>query len=194
MEKLLKKLKKLLKKAGVEDEKVEKIVAELESDDDPGEPTPDAPTDEEHNEPIQEELPPEEPPLPDDPGDVPPPEEVPPLPPEDAPVPPVEEQLPPAEEVPPVEPPVPPMASGIDIEGIMSAMEELKSALAEKDAVIEGLSQKVDSLAEALKTSGVIQDDGATPEVKPTAPANPVQETGGLDDFLAQINAGTVTY
>ena len=194
MDKLLKKLTKLLKKAGIEEEKVEKILAELEgSEDDPGEnPNPDAPTDEEPKEPIPEsEKPADEqiPPVPEEGEPVPPtdvPADLPPQ--EEPPVPPVEETVPPVEEVPPVQPMAP---GGVGLEEFQKLVEQVT----EKDAVIEALTKRIDSLEESLKAAGIITGE-ATPQVEtpPQAPANEVPTSGGLDDFLSQVNGGSVRF
>ena len=200
-ERLEKKLKKILAKAGLDEEEIGKIVDEVEGV-----------VSEEVNE---EEGNPEETPLPpseeSSEGEVPNPEEVA-APIEETPIPPQEEEpAPQAEEVPPSDgdiasaldelaaqeegaippeaevPPAPqePLVPQFD----PALVQELQSALGEANKTIEALTARIDSLEEALKGAGVItgssQLGDETPRITPNANADQID---AFDDVLNVIN------
>lgn len=200
-EKLLKKIKKYLGKAGIDEEKAAKFLAELENDveedvDETTAPVVEEPVkDKEPNEKEVEEPKPTEEPVDGkkEKGDEVPQEGTDKLPPEEETVAPVDPVDPvgeePVEQVPAA--PVPPVG-GVSLEEFQKAIDELN----EKVAVIEGLTKRIGSLEEALKAAGVItgEVDATSVETLPTAPGNPVTPASGLDDFLAQVNNGQVKY
>lgn len=107
-------------------------------------------------------------------------------------VPPVsEEQLPPpAEEVPPVEEPMAPQPAmpGYDDTELRGLLKDAMAELEETKKANEGLLARVDSLEEALKKGGFL-DDSQAPigDESPKAPAQ-VTIDDPMDDVLAQIN------
>ena len=202
MEKLLKKLKKILAKMGKSDEEIESIVAELESDttddvagNEVDETKVDDKTDKETDGKDDKKDEPTK--VDESKGD------------DDLPAPPVDEPVTPTnEEVPPVIPPeatVPaeagdPAAAGTDVVppapvGVSGPeLDEIRQKLEEKEKAITALAARVDSLLEALKTAGIIKGEEVSDigVNTPDAPANPVTPSGGLDDFLEQVNSGSV--
>lgn len=194
-EKLAKKLKKILAKAGLEEDKIGEIVDEVEE--------------ELAEEAVPEEGNPEENP-------VPPSEEEGAPAPEEAPVP-VEEEPAPAPEEAPVPEEVPPTDGSIDaalnelaaqegaaapqaevppapVEAPLPAVDpaefgKLVSDLGEANKTIEALKARVDSLTEALKGAGVITSESRvgdeTPRITPNANAN---QEDAFDDILDVIN------
>ena len=104
-------------------------------------------------------------------------------------VPPVEEPSAtveqPAEELPPEEP----LPEADPIAELKGQLDEVSGKYEEAQKTIEALLARVDSLAEALRASGVIE--GEKPVTygvhKPTAPANdPIDD--GIDDFFRKAN------
>ncbi len=206
-EKLAKKLKKILAKAGLEEDKIGEIVEEVEG------AIAEEVTDEDGN-PAEPPLPPSEengdvvPPIEEGAGDVPPQGDLP-IPPTEEVVPPTEGDVPP--EVPPQEgdgsieaalsqlaqqegqPTLPPQEGDVPPAPIAPIEDprigELESQLGEANKTIEALSARVDSLLEALKEAGVISGSSAlgdeTPRVTPNANHN---EEDAFDDILATIN------
>lgn len=206
-EKLAKKLSKILAKAGLEQDKVEEILADVDKalaeEGAPEGDNPDEnqlpPSEEEGDVPPTEEgageLPPEgELPIPPSTDDVPPASDE--LPPQEgdgsiedalsqlaaqeegAPVPPQpQEEVPPTPEVPPV-PAIDPNVIG-----------ELTNQLGEANKTIEALKAQVDSLYAALKDAGVISGGtnigDETPRITPNASA---ENEDAFDDILATIN------
>lgn len=194
-ERLAKKLKKILAKAGLTEEEIGKIVDEVEEAvteevvEEEGNPeeAPLPPSEEVVEEtPIVEEAPIEE---------VAPTEEVAPIQEEVAPetdgniesalaeLAAQEGDVPPQVDVPPT--PVEPLAPQID----PSQVQELVNQLGEANKTIEALTTRVDSLEEALKSAGVITSDSKlgdeTPRITPNANAN---NEDAFDDILATIN------
>ena len=207
-EKLAKKLSKILAKAGLEEDKIEGILEDVEEalaeEGAPEGDNPDEnqlpPSEEEGNEnPVEEgegELPPEgELPVPPSEDDVPPADELPPqegdgsiedalsqlaAQEEGAPVPPQ-----PQEEVQTaVEPPVP-QVPAVD----PSVIGELQNQLGEANKTIEALKAQIDSLFNSLKEAGVISGGQSigdeTPRVTPSSSA---ENDDAFDDILATIN------
>ena len=185
-ERLAKKLAKLLVKAGLDEDKVDDIVGQVEEElaeegtpgDDPvppeGDPIPPTPDQEEKGgDPAPNEDPQPSPQADPEPQGDP----VPPLPPEGDPQPEPGPELPP--EV------VPPPAPTID----PSVVEELRGALEEQKKANEGLLARVDSLEQALKAAGILE---GTPSVgvepNPTLPDAPNGQGAILDEVLKQIN------
>lgn len=206
-EKFEKKLRKILAKEGLDEEQVNKIVAEIDDakaeeeapDGNDPEDAPTIPSEEENGEgtPAPEEPAPEAPEAPE--GEVPPaPEgEVPPNdgnieaaiseiqsqegePTPEGEVPPVEVPEAPAQEVPPA-PPAPAIDPAI--------IEELVNGRAEDKKTIEALMARVGSLEDALKSAGVIvgnpQVGDETPRITPNASA---EGEDAFDDVIAHIN------
>lgn len=207
-EKLAKKLSKILAKAGLEEDKVDEILADVEEalaeegaqEGDNPEETPLPPSEENEG-----DVPPSEEGAGDVPqeGDAPiPPELEGDVPPEEgAPLPPqegdgsIEDALgqlaaqegdvPPApqEEVPPIpqEPQLPPIDPSI--------ISDLTNQLGEANKTIEALKAQVDSLYAALKEAGVISGGtnigDETPRVTPNASSD---QEDAFDDILATIN------
>lgn len=185
-EKLKKKLQKLLSKAGLDEDKIEKVLAEVENpneDTDKGEEetVETAPVVEGEGEPapVDEPLPDNvdenaepQPEVPQAMADVPPTEEQP------MPQPPVEET--PVQE----EQPVPVPQPDGQMQELLKANEELKGAL-------DGLMNRINALEQALKDGGIMEDsNGEDVGVdKPNAPANnPVDDP--MTEVLAQLNRG----
>ena len=194
-ERLEKKLKKILAKAGLDEDQIDGIVEEVESavaeevvpeEGNPDETTEVPPVEDEPvvTEPAPEEVPPEA-----AAEEVPPVEEVPPtdgniaaaldeLAAQEGAVPP-ESEVPP-EAVPPQE--VIPQADPTEI-------QKLSDDLAEAHKTIEGLVARIDSLEEALKASGVISNDSKVGDETPRITPNANQENNdAFDDILATIN------
>lgn len=184
-ERLAKKLAKLLVKAGLDEDKVDDIVGQVEEElaeegtqgGDPvppeGDPIPPTPTQEEPSgDPIPQEEPDQEPepqgdPVPPDEGAIPP--EVPP------------QEVPP-QEVPPELPPIS-QADPTEIEALKAELEEQKKAN-------EGLLARVDSLEKALKAAGILEGtpESVGVEPNPTLPDAPNGQGAILDEVLKQIN------
>lgn len=195
-EKLEKKLKKILAKAGLEEDKVDAIVDEVEGaleeedvpeDVNPVEEEPLPPSEEPKEEP---EAPAEEQVAPTE-GEVPPQEEV--VAPNDGNIEqalnelaaqtegaatPQEEVVPPTPAQEQLPPPIDP-----------SQIEQLTHDLGEAHKTIEGLVARIDSLEEALKSAGVITGESKvgdeTPRITPNASAD---QNDAFDDILDVIN------
>lgn len=193
-EKLAKKLKKILAKAGLDEDKVDDIVDEVEV----------ALTEEE----VPEDVNPEE-----NEAQVPPSEEEGAPTPEEAQVPPESEPAP--EEVPPTEEPAPQETDG-SIEQALNqlAAEEgaqtpeadvlpapaipaidpnevakLTKDLNEANKTIEGLVKRIDSLEDALKSAGVITSETKVGDETPRITPNANQDNAdAFDDILDVIN------
>lgn len=170
----LEKLKETLKANGVEEDKIDKIIADLAEEDDKDsnqnannddkkvdenqvdgkteEDVPPTPTDNvppasdsnEHSESNSNEE-----------GVVPQEGAVPPVPPEDGGLPP--QDVPPSDATPSEVPPVP--APTFDPTELLGKIDELANKNGEYEKTIEGLIAKVDSLEEALKNAGVLEKD-----------------------------------
>lgn len=213
MDKLIKKLKKLLSKNGVDESKIESIVSELEDTDEEDKDVDveiDVDTDKEEDTPAEDVAPVEESepvadpePVEEPSGEGEPAPAVEPEPVNETPVDPVPETEAPVnpdgsvdvdpsaigeEPVPeaPVEEPAPaPVAEPSEI-------EELRTALADKDRVIEGLTARVDALETALKDAGVIKEGSDKSEPigsdTPILPGN-VSTDDPMEDVLREINS-----
>lgn len=188
-EKLEKKLKKLLSKAGIDETKIEEVIADLKDDSD--ETTVEAEVEESTSEvpndapvedtPAEPETPventtPEEAPVEEVEGEVAPlsddaPETVEPtaLPEE------TEQPLPPVEEVAPE---------------IAPQTSELENKVAELEKALEGLKAHNDSLVEALKKAGILEETVETSVGvdESSTPSNESEVEGSLDDTLAKLN------
>lgn len=197
-EKLEKKLKKILAKAGLDEDKIDKVIDDVEGelaeedtpdDVDPEEsaPNPESEEVEEPNEePSEEEPQVEENPAPspsDENGVVPGSNEeavgglVEGLQPEVPPQPPI----PPEEEVvTPAPAPVPQIDPG-QIQDLISKVEELTKAR-------DGLLNRVASLEDALKKAGVIEGSPVVGDERPTLPESANGQGDLLKEVLAQIN------
>jgi len=205
-EKLAKKLKKILAKAGLDEEKIDEVVDEVESatseedipDDvnhvDEGAPTP---SDEPVEEPSDEEVPPKEQPVEEPPVEEPPVEEVPPV--EVPPVPAqpgdgsiesvvndfvngVAPQEEPQPEVPPEVAPIVPPQADPQVQDLLARVEELSKAN-------EGLLTRIASLEDALRQAGIIDGTQELGDERPTLPENANNGQGNiLNDILKQIN------
>lgn len=201
-EKTLKKIRKLLAKEGVEEEKIDSIVDEIESTEESDE---DSPIDEEETEEVVNPIPPEE--VSEIPPEVTPVDEeglsqgeptptlVPPsIPPEGD-----LEQQPPVDaipgsiedalgqlgangEVPPESQPTPTPTVDPQIQDLLTEIEELKKAN-------EGLLARVSSLEEALKSAGVIEGGLSFGDERPSLPTSEeTQANDQLASILRQIN------
>lgn len=205
-ERLEKKLRKILAKEGLDEEQVDKIVAEVddattEEDVPEGANPEDAPNPEGEEEPVpptpEEEEPVEEP-APEEP--VPPapaPEE--PVPP--TPVPPADgsiesvlenfnptpEEVPPEGQPAPEGQPVPPAAPAPD-----PVIEELKAQYEEQKKANEGLQARVDTLEKALRDAGILEGEGTSAVVGVEQNIVPEDKkddfSGTLDEVLTQVN------
>lgn len=195
-EKLEKKLKKILAKAGLEEDKIDEIVTEVEGElVEEGAPEESNPIENEPTEPSEEpkgegEPTPKEEPAPQ--GEPTPAieEEVPPtdgsieaainelVPPEQGATPPVDESVP----QPAPQAPIP----AIDPSEFQKAVDDL----AEANKTIEGLTARVDSLEEALKAAGVITSDAKVGDETPRLTPNASRDSGedALDNVLSVIN------
>lgn len=194
-ERLEKKLKKILAKAGVKEDKIDEVVEEVEAatseeevpEEEPiPEETPLPPSEEEVVEPTPEEVVEEA-----APGEGEPiPEQVAPsdgnieaalqelaAQEEGAPTP---EEIPPQEPTPDQLPPVP---------QVDPQVQELVAQLGEANKTIEGLVARIDSLEAALKESGIISGTSPlgdeNPRITPNANAN---NEDAFDDIIATIN------
>lgn len=189
-EKLAKKLKKILAKAGLDEDKIDEIVEEvveatteeevINENDNPDNVTPDQPSEETQVEetpaPTNEEVPPVQEEVPPTDGNI-----------EQA----LQElaaqeqgEVPPTDAVPPTQEqaPVPPVVDP-------SATEELKASLREANKTIEGLTARIDSLEQALKAAGVITSESKLGDETPRITPNANQENVDVfDDVLATIN------
>lgn len=181
-EKLEKKIRKLLAKAGLEEEEIQNIIDEINNSN---------VEEVEEGEPVEEEVNPAENPevVEEVPADVPPVEEqaveeVAPaeIPPEQVAE---SEALPLAEEQPPVEEVAPVQEPGPD-----PLVVELQGLLQEAQKAIEGLTARIGSLEEALQNAGVVE--GGTAEVGDETPKlTPQHDDDGeqvLDDVIRHIN------
>lgn len=196
-EKLAQTLKEVLAKEGLEEDKVDAIVNEVEGklaeedvpeDANPEEEGATEPSEEEVAEPTQ--APEEEPAAPTE-GEVPPEEEV--VPPGDGNIEqalnelaaqeqgataPEEEVVPPTPTQEQLPPPIDP-----------SQLEQLTHDLGEANKTIEGLVARINSLEEALKSAGVITSDSKvgdeTPRITPNASAD---QNDAFDDIINVIN------
>lgn len=195
-ERIAKKLKKLLAKAGLEEDKVDEVVEEVEAalaeeevPEEEGNPeeAPLPPSEEEVVEEVPEEVVEEAAPN----------EEVPPLEEEAAPgdgnieaalqelAAQEEGAVPPEGEVPPTPDQALPEVPQVD----PSAIQQLQSDFAEAQKTIEGLLARIDSLEEALKASGVIANDSKVGDENPRLTPNANQDNAdAFDDVLAAIN------
>lgn len=208
MDKLIKKLTKLLSKNGVEEEVIDKIVAELDGGKNPdevadegevpGDEVPeDAPVEEGETTPedvkgdVNESMakaPQEEAPTNDAEGPAPE------APTEDVPAPtPDPDEVNPADLI-PAEGEVPPVTEGVEqpmTEG-PDPLLEYQAKIDDLNGIIEGLTARIDSLENALKTSGVMTEEGANEGTaagldNPRVPANnPADDP--LNDILSKIN------
>ena len=213
----LKKLEEILAAKGIPEEKIDEIVAELKSDEKEDEEekgeeeskgsedgkaeeelppsTEDAPSEEDDLPPGSHDgTPSEQSVAPQDDADIPPSEELPPV--DEPPVPPTDE-LPPdpsAEEVPPsdVSPiedaqPEPP-APSVD----PSVLDDLLGKLEESNKTIEGLLARVDSLEQALKSAGVLDESETVDPVGDDNPRNlengSIGASDDFDDALSALN------
>lgn len=200
----LEKLRELLSANGVDEETINKVVADLEKEDetkedestdteektDENDGTPNDDGKSEEDEPNAESDPADEdddlPPGTSDgangegnpaeeqpnPNEVPPADEVPPLPPEDE-VPPVDEQ-----------PPVPPFDP-----------TELLNQIQEQNKVIEGLTARIESLEDVLKSSGVLSGEESVGVDQPTVtPSNSASIDDAFDTILSDINKRAKRY
>ena len=164
---LLSKLKAILAEKGIDEEIQTEILAELDG----------KPEEQPEGEAVPSEA--EEQPTPEgEEGE--PKEETEEAPPVDEPPVPVEE---PTEELPPELPEADPLAE------LKGQLDDMNGKYEEAQKTIEALLARVDSLAEALRASGVIE--GEKPEVpygvdKPTAPSKEVDDD--IDDFFRQAN------
>lgn len=193
-EKTLKKIKKLLAKEGVEEEKIDSIVAEIEATEENDDNLP--PEEEGNPTPIGEEgdqVPLEVPsdegaPIVNEADEVPPlPNDV--LPPEDSPsdeppleVPPeVPADIPPEQPTPevPLEVPPIPQVDPQQVQELVTKLEELQKAN-------EGLLARVSSLEEALKNAGVIEGTQSVGDDRPYLSES--KEDNVLDDVLRTLN------
>lgn len=112
-------------------------------------------------------------------------EEVPPV--SEGALPPQPEEVPPA---PAAEPTPEATPQGYDDSELRGLVQELTSQVDEYKKANDGLLARIDSLEEALKKGGYLDDSGTTPvgDETPKAPAQvPVDEP--IDDILAQINS-----
>lgn len=112
-------------------------------------------------------------------------EEIPPVP--EGALPPQPEEVPPTPEA---AAPAPEAAAGYDDTELRGLVQDLSSQLEEEKKANAGLLARIDSLEEALKKGGYLDDSGTTPvgDETPKAPAQvPVDEP--IDDILAQINS-----
>lgn len=180
-EKLEKKIRKLLAKAGLEEEEVENIVDEINNSaaEDVEE---DAPVEEQvdptpNPEVVEEEVPVDVPPVEEVPVEEEVAPEIPPEVEEGEALPPAEEQ--PLEEVAPVE------QAGPD-----PIVIELQSQLAEAQKAIEGLTARIGSLEEALENAGVVEGNNAEvgDETPKLTPQHDDEGENVLNDVLRQIN------
>lgn len=181
-EKLEKKIRKLLAKAGLEEEEVQNIVDEINNSN---------VEEVEEGAPVEEEVNPAENPevVEEVPADVPPVEEqaveeVAPaeIPPEVA----ESEALPLAEEQPPVEEVAPVQEPGPD-----PLVVELQGLLQEAQKAIDGLTARIGSLEEALQSAGVVEGGNNAEVGDETPKLTPQHDDEGekvLDDVLRQIN------
>ena len=185
MEKLLKKLRKLLGKAGLEEEKIEAIVTEVQSEDEEpesepvGEKEPEETSPAEPSEPV--DLEPSEPT-----GEPSEPTEQEPVSEEGSPEPaePSVEPEPtpePVEPEPAVEPEVVPPAEPIEPE------VDYKGMIEEQAKVIDGLSAKISALEDALRKADIMHDEVAPIGVdENSAPSNNPEID--FTDTLAKFN------
>lgn len=186
MEKLLKKLRKILAKLGKSDDEIESIVGELEKEDvadDEKDTIPaeaqdkEKPVDSDELEESEEEK---------EKVVVDPTEKV------------EEKDTEKVEELEPTVSPVELPEEKVDapipaVEPSGVGLDEIKQQLEEKDATIQALSAKVDSLLDSLKKAGILSEESvSTVEVAPAAPGNDIPPVGGLDDFLKDVNGGSV--
>lgn len=112
-------------------------------------------------------------------------EELPPVP--EGALPPQPEEVPPAPEAAPAPEATP---QGYDDSELRGLVQELTSQVDEYKKANDGLLARIDSLEEALKKGGYLDDSSTTPvgDETPKAPAQvPVDEP--IDDILAQINS-----
>lgn len=178
-EELIKMIRELLAKAGVEEEvvaQVEKALTESlagTTQEEEPEPTPNEPeTDEEPTEPTEsesvdtsEEAEPTE-----QEGQV--------------------EEVAPAEETPVVEPETP---APFDPAPLLAKVDEQAGIIDEQNKTIEGLTARVDALVQALTAAGIIENSGATATSNtdvvpsPSAPSNDDTDNP-MDKVLNQIN------
>lgn len=194
----LTKIKELLANEGLEEEKIDTIVQEIESAEE-GE----TPKDEGENDTPTEEVPASDPvpPVTEEGGvdegatevPIPNPEEVPPVEDGAADVPPVDEGvvpgsiedalgslLPPEGEVPPTD--VPPAIPPID----SSQIQELVNQIDEQKKAIDGLLARISSLEEALNSAGVIEGSNQT-QLGDERPSLPRSEENEASDLLSGI-------
>ena len=164
---LLEKLKVILAEKGIDEEIQTEILAELD-----GEPEEQPEGEAVPSETEVEPTPEGEEGEPKEETEVAPPVEEPPVP--------VEQ---PTEELPPEEPEADPLAE------LKGQLDDMNGKYEEAQKTIEALLARVDSLAEALRASGVIEGEKPVSYGvdKPTAPANdPIDD--GLDDFFRKAN------
>jgi hypothetical protein len=197
----IEKLKETLKANGIEEDKIDKIIADLAEEDEPDqegdevveenqvdgkteEVVPPAPSDE--VEPVEVPVEPVEG-NPNEEGDVPQEGEVPPVPPVDGELPVDEVQptdVPPTDEVPPVPP--------FDPTELLGKIDELTGKLGEYEKTIEGLVKRTESLEEALKTAGVLETSDNENNVGIDEPRIPGSSSVGADSAftsaLAKLN------
>lgn len=204
-EELIKKIRELLSKHGVEDEKVELIVDELNEDATAGDPADGKPTDSANTE---EKTTPQAP-VENDGGKGDP------VLPTDKPAP-VDEPVGPAQVSPdaqtqapdgtlvnpadfvnenaPVEPDEPPVANpnAPTPNEPASPDVELLTKIDEQAKTIDGLKARIESLVDALEQAGIINgtDNSFGVDKKPTAPANS-DEGVELDEVIDRINRGS---
>ena len=199
-EKLAKKLKKILAKAGLDEDKIDEVVEEVE------EATSEEVVEEDGN-PEEAQVPPTE----EEGGEVPP-EVVEEVVNEEQPAPqeaPLEGEAP-IEEVPPTDgsieqalgelaaqeqgevpqevvAPTPDQAPLPPIDPTL--VEELKTQLGEANKTIEGLTARIDSLEEALRSAGVISSDSKLGDETPRITPNANQESeDAFDEIINHIN------
>lgn len=194
----IEKLKETLKANGVEEEKIDKIIADLAEENKPDqegnekveETQVDGKTEEEVPPAPTDEVTPVE--VPDEPNEGNPNEEgVEPQEGEVPPVPPVDGELPPQEvpptDVPPVEdvPPVP----QFDPTELLGKIDELNGKVVEYEKTIEGLVSRIESLEGALKTAGVLETNDNENDVGIDEARIPGSSSNGADSAFASALA-----
>lgn len=164
MEKLLKKLRKLLGKAGLEEEKIESIVSEVQSEDEetdsepvgekePVETSPEKPSETPETPSSESESKPEETPVEHEGGEGEGGEGEP-----STPVVPTET---PTDVVPPTETPVEPTEPTEPVAPVEPVEPEVdyKTMYEESQKVVDALTKRVDSMEDALKKANILRDE-----------------------------------
>lgn len=197
----IEKIKETLKANGIEEEKIDKIIADLAEEDKP-DPSDEVVDDNQAEGKTEEDVPPapsddvvpdQDVPVvieegnPSEEGDVPPDGDVPPIPP-------TEEEVLPAD-VPPTEVPpqdVPPQLPPFDPTELIAKVDEAYSKIEELTKTIEGLDARNKSLEDALAKAGVLEPNNEESSIGVDGSVIPGSSSNGADSAfqsaLAKLN------